>query len=114
VRKRHQHNPEFGHKWGEIQKKLAKSTLAIKGVGGETSLSFFLSAFTATTYIFLAPTYTATIITLEPCALNVKFQHFILKATLDKGPGTKSSGINLKQMFPSIGPFFTLQKHFFS
>jgi hypothetical protein len=34
---------------------------------------------TAATYIFTAPTYTTTIITLEPCALNAKFQHFILR-----------------------------------
>jgi len=34
------------------------------------------------TYIFTAPTYTTTIITLEPCALNAEFQHFILKISL--------------------------------
>jgi hypothetical protein len=39
-----------------------------------TCLSFFLSASTAATYIFVAPTYTATIITLEPCALTAEFQ----------------------------------------
>jgi hypothetical protein len=78
-----------------------------------TCLSFFPSAFTAATYIFLAPTYTATIITLEPCPLNAEFQHFILRASLDKGAGTKSSWTNLKQIFPWIGPFFTLKKTFF-
>ncbi len=40
-------------------------------------LSFFVSASTAATYIFSAPTCTATIIPLEPCALNAEFQHFI-------------------------------------
>jgi hypothetical protein len=40
-------------------------------------LPFFPSASPATTYIFIAPTCTTTIITLEPYALNVKFQHFI-------------------------------------
>jgi hypothetical protein len=40
-------------------------------------LSFFLSASTAATYIFTAPSCTTTIITLEPCALNAEFQHFI-------------------------------------
>jgi hypothetical protein len=35
-----------------------------------------MSACTAATYIFTAPTCT-TIITLEPCALNAEFQHFI-------------------------------------
>jgi hypothetical protein len=41
--------------------------------GGKLSfrgLSFFLSASTAATYIFTAPTFTLTTITLEPCALN--------------------------------------------
>jgi hypothetical protein len=73
---------------------LQKSTLAFKGGwGGETQetifdgfLSFFfsLSASTAAaaTKIFTAPTFTATIISLEPCALNAEiheFQHFILR-----------------------------------
>ncbi len=40
-------------------------------------LSFFLSASTAATYIFTAPTSTGTIVTLEPGALNAEFQHFI-------------------------------------
>jgi hypothetical protein len=30
------------------------------------------------TYIFTAPTFRTTIITLEPCALNAEFHHFIL------------------------------------
>jgi hypothetical protein len=33
---------------------------------------------TAATYFFTAPTSRTTIITLEPCALNAEFQHFIL------------------------------------
>ncbi len=44
--------------------------------------SFLLSASStaAATYIFTAPTTcTITIITLEPCALNAKFQHFIMR-----------------------------------
>jgi hypothetical protein len=41
-------------------------------------LSFFFSASTAATNIFIAPTCTNTIITLDPSyALNAKFQHFI-------------------------------------
>jgi len=36
-------------------------------------LSFFLNASTTTTYIFIAPTYTTTTITLQPYALSVKF-----------------------------------------
>jgi len=42
-------------------------------------LSFFLNGSTAVTYIFTAPTCTATIIPLEPCALNAGIQHFILR-----------------------------------
>jgi hypothetical protein len=42
-----------------------------------TLFSNFLNAFTTATYIFIAPTCTTTIITLEPYALNVEFQHFI-------------------------------------
>ncbi len=42
-----------------------------------SSLSFFLSASTAATYIFTAPTCTIIIIVLEPCALNAETQHFI-------------------------------------
>jgi hypothetical protein len=42
-------------------------------------ISLFLSVYTAVTYIFTTPTCTTTVITLEPCALNAEFQHFILK-----------------------------------
>jgi hypothetical protein len=38
---------------------------------------FFLSASTPATYIFIALTCTATTISLEPCALNAEFHHFI-------------------------------------
>ncbi len=37
----------------------------------------FLSASTVAAYIFTAPTCIARIISLEPCALNFDFQHFI-------------------------------------
>jgi hypothetical protein len=40
---------------------------------------FFLNASTPATYIFTAPTSKTTITTLEPCALNAEFQHFILR-----------------------------------
>jgi hypothetical protein len=83
-------NLEFGHKLGEIQNKPEKSTLEFQR-GEETQkginlfsvnqvsscLSFFLSASTAATYIFTAPTCTVTITTLECSALNAEFQHFI-------------------------------------
>jgi hypothetical protein len=39
--------------------------------------SFFLSPSPAATYIFTAPTCTATIISLEACALYAEFQDFI-------------------------------------
>jgi hypothetical protein len=43
------------------------------------SVIFFLSASTAATYIFIAPTCTTIIITLEPYALNDEIQHFIVR-----------------------------------
>jgi hypothetical protein len=91
VRKTQHQNPEFGHKWVRWKKNLKKSTLAFKGrlqlskppisvVNWVSSyLSFFLSACTAATYIFTAPTCTSNVITLEPCALNAEFQHFITR-----------------------------------
>jgi hypothetical protein len=53
------------------------SILVVKGVS--SPLSFFLSASTAVTYFFIAPTYTTTIITLEPWAFHAEFQHFMLR-----------------------------------
>jgi hypothetical protein len=41
------------------------------------SPSFFLNAYIAATYIFNALTCTTITITLEPCALDAEFQHFI-------------------------------------
>jgi hypothetical protein len=43
---------------------------------------FFLSASTAVTYIFTAPTCTTTIINPEPRALNAEFQYFILSCSI--------------------------------
>jgi len=79
VRKTRHQYPEFGPKPGEIfLKNLQKLTLAFNwGSNSEmhhflcqtefhpvlTRLSFFLSASTAATYIFTAPTCTTTIIT---------------------------------------------------
>jgi hypothetical protein len=60
---------------------------------------FFLSASIVATYIFTAPTCTTTIITLEPCALNAEFHHFIIiprfynKTSLLCGPHSKKEGI---------------------
>jgi len=66
--------------------------LQIKITGTQTSFStsfggklsfilFFLSASNAAAaaYVVTAPTYTTIIITLEPCALNAEFRHFILR-----------------------------------
>jgi hypothetical protein len=52
--------------------------------GGKLSFThpvfpFFLSASTADTHIFTDPNYTTTIISLNLCALNAEFQHFILR-----------------------------------
>jgi hypothetical protein len=44
-----------------------------------SSLPFLFASTTAATYIFTTLTCTTSIITLEPCALNAKFQHFILR-----------------------------------
>jgi hypothetical protein len=38
-----------------------------------------MSVFNVAAYIFTSPTCKATIINLEPCALNADFQHFILR-----------------------------------
>ncbi len=86
MKTKHQ-NLEFGHKLGEIQNKPEKSTLEFQR-GEETQkginffsvnqvsscLSFFLSASTAATYIFTAPTCTVTITTLDSSALNAEFK----------------------------------------
>ncbi len=98
VRKTQHQNLEFGPKSSEIKNKPVKKYISIQGgerrpgwisenhlfFCGKLSfivfwppLSFFLSASTATTYIFIAPSCTTTIITLEPCALHAEFQHFI-------------------------------------
>jgi len=94
IKTQHQ-NPEFGHTLGEIRKKKpAKKYISIQSgmklrnpsilvVNWVSScLSFLLSASTestAATYIFTAPICTTTIISLEPCALNAEYQHFILR-----------------------------------
>jgi hypothetical protein len=49
-------------------------------LGGKLSFILFwslLSASTSATHMFTAPTCTTTIISFEPCALSVEFQHFI-------------------------------------
>jgi len=83
VRKTQHQNPEFGHTQGEIFKKPAKKYGGIQGmVGSETqkpinfggklsfrSLSFFLGASTAATYIFTVPNCTTTIFRLKPCEI---------------------------------------------
>jgi hypothetical protein len=94
VRKRQHQNPEFGHTQCEINKKLAKKYISIQRgmklrkpsvlvVNWVSScLSFFLSASTAATYIFTSLSYTTTIISLVPRALNAEFQHFILSCSI--------------------------------
>jgi hypothetical protein len=91
VRKTQHQNPKFGHTKGEISKKLPKKYISIQlGVKQikpsifvknwvSAYLSFFLSASIITTYVFIAPTWITNIIIFEPCALNVEFQHFILR-----------------------------------
>jgi hypothetical protein len=96
ARKTQHQNPEFGQTQCEILKKPSKKYISIQPRGGgkrggpqksshfcvnwvSSCLSFFLSASTSPTDIFTAPTCTTTTITLEPCALNAEFQHFILR-----------------------------------
>jgi hypothetical protein len=58
--------------------KLRKPSILV--VNWDSSyLPFFRSASTAATYIFTAPNCTTTIISLEPCALNAEYQHFIVR-----------------------------------
>ncbi len=73
-----------------FKKYMQKNSLTFKGGKGKFKnpliiminwispcLSFFLSASNTATYIFIVGTCTSIIITLEPYALNAKFQHFI-------------------------------------
>jgi hypothetical protein len=90
---------QLGGKNGQFQHNRASNTelgmkvLQYKITGTQTSfstnfggkLSFILSFLflerlhCCYIYIFTAPTCTATIISLEPCASNSEFQHFILR-----------------------------------
>jgi hypothetical protein len=91
ARKTQYQNLEFGHTQGEIFKKPAKKYISIQlgvklripsifvKIWISSYLSFFLSASIITKYVFIAPTCITTIIIFKPCALNAKFQHFILK-----------------------------------
>jgi hypothetical protein len=81
VRKTQHQNLEFGYTQGEIKKNLQKNAnqgvVKLRKPSILMVLSFILS--------FLFPgrlhytTCTITVITLTPCALNVEFQHFILR-----------------------------------
>jgi hypothetical protein len=81
--------------------------------GTQTSLSTnfggklsFIASFlfpvrsTAATYICTAPTCTTTIITLEPCALNAEFQHFILRLTRMRNSSRSDVLHHLGSFFP--------------
>ncbi len=58
--------------------KLRKpSSLVVNWVS--SCLYFCLSASNAATYIFTTPNCTTTIISLQSCALNAEYQHFILR-----------------------------------
>jgi hypothetical protein len=81
VRKTQHQNPELVINRVRLRINLQKSTF--KGVKPKkpsifvinwvsSCLSFFLSAFTAATYIFTAPTCTTPIITLEHCAFHTE------------------------------------------
>ncbi len=55
------------------------SWVVVKFYSVSSPFSIFLSASSAATYISTALTCTTTIISLEPCALNTEFQHFMLR-----------------------------------
>jgi len=59
-----------------LQKEITGTQTSVPtNFGGK--LSFIMSASTIATYIFTDPTCAIIIIILEPCALNVEFDHFI-------------------------------------
>jgi len=77
-------------------KLVFSSTLVLNWVS--SSLSFFLSAYLhcCNIYIFTAPTCTTTIITLEPCALNAEFQHFVPRFSKTSGCPWPSDTVKLR------------------
>ncbi len=93
LKKKHWPEPWVWSKTGRVKKKPPKKYISNQGgvklrnapyFGGKLSfilfwppLSIFLSASTASNCTFTAPTCPTTTITLEPCALNAKFPHFI-------------------------------------
>ncbi len=77
-----------------------------------SGLFFFLNSSITIVYIFIVPTYTTTKITLEPCVMNVKIQHFILRFNKIsllcryqwKVDATYSGSISVEKTFP-ISPY---------
>jgi len=67
-------------KYISIQRGMKPSNLVVNWIS--SYLSFFLSTSTVATYIFTNPNRTIIIISLEPCALNVEFQHFIVSYSI--------------------------------
>ncbi len=77
-------------------------------------ISFFLSASTAVTYIFTAPTCTTTIVTSNFCALNAEFQHFIPrfnKTSLLCGSHSKRGDTGWKEAQRQGEDMMTLRKN---
>jgi len=87
---------EFGPKSGEIKKKPAKKYTSVQGGGGQTQKSTTFCAklsfirFLTSSFLFPERPYCCCIYLhcsymynyynyLEPCALNVEFQHFIFR-----------------------------------
>jgi len=91
VKKTQHQNPEFGHTQGEIKKKtLQKSTLALRGDATQKTINFGSKPSFILSFLFLerphccyiyfpARNCLTIVISLEPCALNAEFQHFILR-----------------------------------
>jgi hypothetical protein len=59
--------------------KLRKPSILVVNLDSSYVSFLFLSASIATTYIFTALNCTITIISLDSCALNAEFHHFILR-----------------------------------
>ncbi len=93
VRQTQHQNPEFGHTQGEILKKPAKKYISIQGGWGVKTINFggklsFILSFRFPERLHCCYIYfhcskcTTTIISLETCALNAEFEHFLLRCSI--------------------------------
>jgi hypothetical protein len=82
VRQTQHQNPEFSHTQGEIKEKPAKKYISIQQetLNFNSKLSFILS------FLFLESLHCYYLYNcynyFDPCALNAKFQHFVLSYSI--------------------------------